>query len=377
MTSAVEETPEGQILKQVEFYFADTNLPFDKFLWSLTKKNPEGYVPIATISSFKRMREPVEKAGGVEKVAEILRQSDKLAVSEDGVNVKRVEQVKPVVDRESRSIYAKGFPDESENTQVELEKYFAAFGKINAVRLRRDEKKKFKNSVFVEFDNVDDAKRFLELPQEQRKYGETELLTMSKEAYVEMKCKEKGITPGSNNKKQGKGHFNAFKEENKKTRDAEKADRPLTMMLMGKEIEINKENGQFDESLLQFTSGSVLKWSSESSLGDMVFRDIKSSMKQHIEPSFVIVDDEKKSGMSGFKRKVEDEDINKLNENVKVNDVSVSFTRPTQEEENKYYLENAKNMAQAVLTRHREGGKPNNKRKGGNFQQGNKKQRRN
>lgn len=322
------------------------------------------------------MREPVEKAGGVEKVAEILRQSDKLAVSEDGVNVKRVEQVKPVVDRESRSVYAKGFPDETENTQVELEKYFATFGKANAVRLRRDEKKKFKNSVFVEFDNVDDAKRFLELPQEQRKYGDTELLTMSKEAYVEMKCKEKGITPGSN-KKQGKGHFNAFKEENKKTRDAEKADRPLTMMLMGKEIEINKENGQFDESLLQFTSGSVLNWSAESSLGDMVFRDIKSSMKQHIEPSFVIVDGEKKSGMSGFKRKVEDEDINKLNENVKVNDVSVSFTRPTQEEENKYYLENAKNMAQAVLTRHREGGKPTNKRKGGNFQQGNKKQRRN
>ncbi|EOR01833.1 hypothetical protein E3P92_03434 [Wallemia ichthyophaga] len=367
------EDPSQTILNQVEFYFADTNLPFDKFLWSLTKKNDEGWVPISTIASFKRMREPVEKAGGADKVADILRQSSKLAVSEDGGNVKRVTELKPVTDRESRSIYAKGFPDETQSTQLDLENFFAKFGKTLAVRMRRDEKKAFKNSVFVEFESVDDAKKFLELPQEERRYNDSDLLTMAKDAYVEMKCKEKGITPGSGNKK-SKGHFNAFKEENKKNKDSEKAAQPLTMTLMGKDIEVNKENGQFDESALQFTPGSVLKWSAPSSLGDMVFRDLKSSMKQHIEPSFVIVDDAKTNGMSGYKRPVEDGDISTLNNNVKVNDVAVSFTRPSQEEEKQYYLENAKNMAQAVLTRHNEAGK---KRKGGGQNFGNKKQRRN
>ena len=44
------------VLKQVEFYFADANLPFDKFLFTLTRKDPEGWVPIDTIASFKRMK---------------------------------------------------------------------------------------------------------------------------------------------------------------------------------------------------------------------------------------------------------------------------------------------------------------------------------
>lgn len=47
---------QAQALKQVEFYFADANLPFDKFLFTLTRKDPEGWVPIETLASFKRMR---------------------------------------------------------------------------------------------------------------------------------------------------------------------------------------------------------------------------------------------------------------------------------------------------------------------------------
>jgi hypothetical protein len=40
---------------QVEFYFSDSNLPFDKFLWSLVTKDNKP-VPIKLIASFKRMR---------------------------------------------------------------------------------------------------------------------------------------------------------------------------------------------------------------------------------------------------------------------------------------------------------------------------------
>ena len=326
------------------------------------------------------MREPVEKAGGVDKVADILRQSSWLAVSDDGSNVKRVSEIKPVTDRESRSIYAKGFPDEANCSQVDLENFFSKFGKILAVRMRRDDKKSFKNSVFVEFDSVDDAKKFLALPQEERKYNDVDLLTMAKDAYIEMKCKEKGITPGSNNanKKANKGHFNAFKEERKGANGTKFAnpdnDKPLTMTLMGKDIEVNKETGAFDESLLQFTPGAVLKWSAPSSIGEMAIRELKGSMKQQIEPSFVIIDDAKTGGMSGFKRNVDDNDITTLNDKVKVNDVAVSFSRPSADEEKQYYLENAKNLAQAVLNRSKDAGK---KRKGGGQHHGNKKQRRN
>ncbi|KAJ2923356.1 hypothetical protein H1R20_g13739, partial [Candolleomyces eurysporus] len=43
--------------KQVGFYFADSNLPYDKFMWTLYSKDPEHWIPISTIASFKRMRE--------------------------------------------------------------------------------------------------------------------------------------------------------------------------------------------------------------------------------------------------------------------------------------------------------------------------------
>ena len=50
------EEAKAATLKQIEFYFADANLPFDKFLFTLTRKDPEGWVPIETLASFKRMR---------------------------------------------------------------------------------------------------------------------------------------------------------------------------------------------------------------------------------------------------------------------------------------------------------------------------------
>ena len=38
----------------------------------------------------------------------------------------------------------KGFGDETPTLQAELEEYFNKFGRINAVRMRRDQEKKFK-----------------------------------------------------------------------------------------------------------------------------------------------------------------------------------------------------------------------------------------
>ena len=46
-----------QLKKQIEFYFSDSNLPKDKFLLQLTKKTPEGWVSLKTISEFKKMRD--------------------------------------------------------------------------------------------------------------------------------------------------------------------------------------------------------------------------------------------------------------------------------------------------------------------------------
>ncbi|KAF5114774.1 hypothetical protein DV454_002720 [Geotrichum candidum] len=202
----------AEILKQVEFYFSDQNLPTDKFLYKLTQSN-DGWVPISTIACFSRMRrfQPFE-----EVVAALKESPELLEVSEDGELVRRkTPLVEPKPEQRAnafnRSVYAKGFGDETETTQFDIEKFFAGFGPVKQVRLRRSDDKKFKGSVFVEFENLSDAEAFLALDPKP-KYGETELLIMSKKGYVDMKAAEHGFTTDANGSS-GRRSFNAFKDK--------------------------------------------------------------------------------------------------------------------------------------------------------------------
>jgi La domain len=90
-----QSSDEAEIVKQVEFYFSDANLPHDKFLWSLTQADPkkEGWVSIKQIASFKRM----QRFKPLEAVVKALRTSKELLeVSEDGTLVRRkIPLVKP------------------------------------------------------------------------------------------------------------------------------------------------------------------------------------------------------------------------------------------------------------------------------------------
>jgi len=207
-----EETPAefdaDEVLKQVEFYFSDSNLPKDKFLWRTVQSNQEGWVSISTIASFNRMK----KFRPLSAVVDALKKSEFLVVSENGEMIKRKNPILPPSDsdkqsRFQRSIYAKGFGEETSTTQEDLEKFFSQFGKVNEVRLRRDDNKKFKESVFVEFSELDEAKKFLELA-EKPKYNDNELLIMSKPAYVEMKANNENFGGNKNHKKR---RFNGFK----------------------------------------------------------------------------------------------------------------------------------------------------------------------
>lgn len=200
----------SEILKQVEFYFSDNNLPYDKFLWTETTKN-DGWIPIKTIHSFKRMRhfEPLE-----EIVAALRTSAELLEVSEDGEKVRRKTEIKVPAAQESKSrfgrtIYAKGFGDETSTSQVDIENFFAKIGPVNQVRLRRADDGSFKSSVFVEFKNLEDAKKFVEQDPKPR-FAENELVVMSKQAYVEMKSEQHNFADRANGRKKPK--FNAFKE---------------------------------------------------------------------------------------------------------------------------------------------------------------------
>lgn len=208
------------VLKQVEFYFSDSNLPKDKFLWRTVQSNQEGWVSIATIASFNRMK----KFRPLDKVVDALRESTFLVVSEDGEMVRRKNPILPPKDSEKqlrfqRSVYAKGFGEETETTQETIEDWFRQFGKINEVRLRRNDSKEFKQSVFAEFADLEDAKKFVELNPKPEFNGKELEVIMSKPAYVEMKAQNENFGGNNNNNKNFKRkRFNGFKHHQKRQR---------------------------------------------------------------------------------------------------------------------------------------------------------------
>jgi len=182
---------------KVEFYFADSNLPMDQFLFSKVQGHANLPVPIQTIASFKRMRhfQPFSAIVDALKESEVLDVVEddtavkrKIPLPEDLVQGKTHEEVQKIYEGKtmSRSVYVKGFGDERATTQFDIEAYFNPHGPVNSVRLRRDGHKAFKGSVFVEFGSEETAKAFLALDPKP-KWDDKNLVIKSKKQYCDEK----------------------------------------------------------------------------------------------------------------------------------------------------------------------------------------------
>eukprot|EP00456_Euglypha_rotunda_P007909 TRINITY_DN11465_c0_g1_i10.p1 TRINITY_DN11465_c0_g1~~TRINITY_DN11465_c0_g1_i10.p1 ORF type:complete len:128 (+),score=16.74 TRINITY_DN11465_c0_g1_i10:117-500(+) len=84
--SASDQKIADKVLKQVEFYFSDSNLPKDKYLRGLAQAG-DGWVPIATIATFKRMRQLTTDLNIV--ITALKQSKELLEVSTDGTKVRR------------------------------------------------------------------------------------------------------------------------------------------------------------------------------------------------------------------------------------------------------------------------------------------------
>ncbi|KAF8682020.1 hypothetical protein HU200_045478 [Digitaria exilis] len=121
-----------KIVKQVEYQFSDANLVANDFLTKIMNKDPEGYVPLSVISSWKKI-----KAMGVtnQLLVRALRTSEKLVLSDDGRKVRRAQ---PFTERhkeevQSRMVIAENLPDDS--TRNSLEKIFGVIGSVKNIRI--------------------------------------------------------------------------------------------------------------------------------------------------------------------------------------------------------------------------------------------------
>lgn len=173
---------------QVEFYFGDWNFPQDKFMWEQCGGAENKPIPVKKIHEFKRMRifQPYSA------VVAALRDSTTLDVEgEEGEEtLKRKVAYQPMsankAKTEASTVYVKGFGDEAPDTQIELENFFAKFGEVKGLKLRRTNEDFFKGSVFVTFADEDEANKFITL-EPTPKWKEHDLKIMSKKDYCEEK----------------------------------------------------------------------------------------------------------------------------------------------------------------------------------------------
>lgn len=271
MTEAIEESVanggsiselEAKIIKQVEYYFGDKNLPRDKFLMQKIKEDEDGWVTLECLLTFNRLK---SISGEAEVVAKALKKSEAglVEVHEDNTKVRRNPlKVIPANTEEARleaknkTIYCKPFPKDI--SMDALEAFFSNYGKVVYIMMRRTQQKIFKGSVFVEFSTEKEAKDFLAL--ESLKYEEEELITKTKEAYFK-----------------GKG------EEFRKRREEEKEKRKVEREEKEKQRKAAKEAEE--EAKLNFHKGCVLHFEGG---GEQTSReDIKELFGPHEDIAWV------------------------------------------------------------------------------------------
>ena len=213
-----KEEVKSKILNQVEFYFSDSNLLNDRFLFTTQQAN-DGWVPISILSQFQRMK----KYRPIELIVEALRGSeDVLEVSKDGEMVRRkiplpTDQNQVQLGIAKRSVVAEPFPKDSKLD--DLLEFFNAIAPINQVRMKRKHKQ-FTGSVIVEFKKEEDAKKILEADPKP-KYQDTELKIVSKSAYDESKAQSFGKRRGGRGRRASKAGEDRKREKSPERKDAD------------------------------------------------------------------------------------------------------------------------------------------------------------
>ncbi|XP_034841098.1 la protein homolog [Maniola hyperantus] len=198
---------ERGIIRQVEYYFGDLNLPRDKFLREQVKLD-DGWVPLDVLTRFNRL---AKLTTDTDVIASTINKSTSglLEVSDDNKKVRRNPEMPiPEMNEErrkeltARTVYAKGFPKDT--NLDDILKFFKQFEEVENVIMRRyqdrqTKKRIFKGSVFATFKTKEQAEKFLDTKD--LKFNDSELLTLWQDNYMQQKQEEYAAKKDKKDKK--------------------------------------------------------------------------------------------------------------------------------------------------------------------------------
>ncbi|KAM0072011.1 putative lupus La protein [Helianthus debilis subsp. tardiflorus] len=123
------------IIKQVEYYLSDENLRTDKFLLKYLAKDEEGYVPIAVIASFKKMKKLTHHKS---LIVAALKESSLLTLSSNEKKVKRIHPfpLTEVLDPELCTVLVENLPED--HTIENMKKIFCHAGTIKKITIHEE-----------------------------------------------------------------------------------------------------------------------------------------------------------------------------------------------------------------------------------------------
>ncbi|KAJ4962858.1 hypothetical protein NE237_022797 [Protea cynaroides] len=167
-----------KIIKQVEHQFSDMSLVASDLLAKHINKDPEGYVPISVIASFKKIKSLISNN---HLLVQALRASSKLVVSDDSKKVKRkhlfTERDKEEL--QSRTVSVENLPEDYSHQN--LEKIFGVVGSVKTIRICHPQESsaaRSKNDVLisnklhalVEYETPDQAEKSVEKLNDERNW---------------------------------------------------------------------------------------------------------------------------------------------------------------------------------------------------------------
>ncbi|XP_074292062.1 la-related protein 6B [Silene latifolia] len=130
-TNGLSDEAAQKLINQVEYYFSDVNLATTDHLIKFIFKDPEGFVPVTVVASFKKIKALISSNS---QLAAVLRNSTKLAVSEDGKKVKRLQPLtsSDMEELQARIIVAENLPED--HCHQNLMKIFSVIGSVKSIR---------------------------------------------------------------------------------------------------------------------------------------------------------------------------------------------------------------------------------------------------